>query len=126
MYRGEDLSDVLRRFDESDFSISQFEGLRMDGSDQFGDEAETEARQQMMNSTTSSTYSMNSIILEEDRSGFGDGNKGTASDHHGTSSSFRSTNMEMGGKRNKKKTSGSVPASQGSRRKGAPHRAPFS
>lgn len=34
--RGEDLSSILCRFDESDFAISQFEGLHMDGSDHEG------------------------------------------------------------------------------------------
>ncbi|XP_073158294.1 protein RGF1 INDUCIBLE TRANSCRIPTION FACTOR 1 [Henckelia pumila] len=34
--RGEDMSSVLRRFDDSDFAISQFEGLLMDGSDHEG------------------------------------------------------------------------------------------
>ncbi|KAL7131335.1 hypothetical protein ABFS83_13G190400 [Erythranthe nasuta] len=33
VYQGEDLSSILYRFDGSDFSISQFEGLRMDVSD---------------------------------------------------------------------------------------------
>ncbi|KAI3455800.1 hypothetical protein Pfo_012463 [Paulownia fortunei] len=33
VYHGEDLSSILYRFDESDFSISQFEGLRVDASD---------------------------------------------------------------------------------------------
>ncbi|PKI71236.1 hypothetical protein CRG98_008411 [Punica granatum] len=60
-YQGEDLSNILRRFDESDFSISQFEGLRMDGSE-LGEEVEAEAQQHMM-SNTAATYSMN--ILED-------------------------------------------------------------
>ncbi|XP_073060299.1 protein RGF1 INDUCIBLE TRANSCRIPTION FACTOR 1-like [Primulina eburnea] len=34
--RGEDLSSILFRFDESDFAISQFERLHMDGSDHEG------------------------------------------------------------------------------------------
>lgn len=31
VYQGEDLYGILHRFDESDFSYSQFEGLRVDG-----------------------------------------------------------------------------------------------
>ncbi|KAL4578145.1 hypothetical protein LXL04_014264 [Taraxacum kok-saghyz] len=33
VYQGEDLSTILCRFDVTDFAFSQFEGLRMDGSD---------------------------------------------------------------------------------------------
>ncbi|KAL5578243.1 hypothetical protein UlMin_019942 [Ulmus minor] len=36
--QGEDLSAILFRFDESDFTISQFEGLRMDGSEIIDDD----------------------------------------------------------------------------------------
>ncbi|KAK4765181.1 hypothetical protein SAY86_026271 [Trapa natans] len=128
VYQGDDLSDVLRMFDESDFSISQFEGLRMDGSDQFGDEVETETQHQLL--TTSTMYTTNSIILEEDPVSFEYGNnKGSSSDHHHATLSFRSSTSELGGRKNKKKGSGGgtqATTSQGSRRKGAPQRAPFS
>lgn len=128
VYRGKDLSDILRRFDESDFSISQFEGLRMDGSDQFGDESQQ--LQMMMNSsiTTTTTYSTSNIILEEDQAGTEYGNSSTAEDHRRTEPSSRNTNAAGTGTRgSKKKGRGSVPTTAlGSRRKRAPQRAPFS
>lgn len=40
VYQGQDLSDIIHRFDESDFTISQFEGLQMDGSDQLIDDGQ--------------------------------------------------------------------------------------
>ncbi|XP_077221510.1 PLATZ transcription factor family protein [Tasmannia lanceolata] len=36
----EDLSSILCKFDESDFAVSQFEGLRVDGSDLIDDDAQ--------------------------------------------------------------------------------------
>lgn len=33
VYEGEDLSSILHKFDKSDFPLSQFEGLPMDGHD---------------------------------------------------------------------------------------------
>ncbi|OWM85706.1 hypothetical protein CDL15_Pgr029129 [Punica granatum] len=133
-YQGEDLSNILRRFDESDFSISQFEGLRMDGSE-LGEEVEAEAQQHMM-SNTAATYSMNIL---EDQDGDPIDDVLNDSDHHHTDTGGRNMNTGMP-KRNKKKGNGSgsgsgsgsgffshgIVLSLGSRRKGAPHRAPFS
>lgn len=137
VYKGEDLSDVLQRFDESEFSISQFEGLRMDGTfDQFGDEA-AGAHQTISNTTA--TYS-SSILDDQDDQGL-EPEKGMSSRNAADcvdSSNRDAITVEMA-KRDKKKRSGKgssgifsaagiaiTSSSTGSRRKGAPQRAPFS
>ncbi|MED6109784.1 hypothetical protein PIB30_036812 [Stylosanthes scabra] len=98
VYEGERLSSILRRLDESDFSFSQFEGLRVDSSSELVDEDNT---QYAPNGSCSNTHATpnNSVI----------------------SSSCEARNRN----KNKSKSNGFF-HSLGSRRKGAPHRAPFS
>lgn len=100
----EDLSGILYRFDESDFTISQFEGLRMDGSEVIDDDG------QMMPSS----------ILEDHELQYRDSSCSNNSD----SVMSHSTEAVV-----KKKNKGILPGimlSLGSRRKGAPQRAPLS
>lgn len=104
VFQGGDLSSILYRFDESYFTISQFEGLRMDGSEVI-DQDDGQL-------TTSS-------MAEERRasSGF----------NEAVSNSVVLMELELINK--KKKGSGFLPgivSSLSSRRKGAPQRAPLS
>lgn len=106
VYQGEDLSSILYRFDESDFAISQFEGLRMDGSEIIDDDGQI---------TTSS--------ILEDPSHY----KVSSCSNEATSNSVVTHEPEVAMK--KKKGRGFLPGivlSLSSRRKGAPQRAPFS
>ncbi|KAF5474578.1 hypothetical protein F2P56_006466 [Juglans regia] len=106
VYQGEDLSSILYRFDESDFAISQFEGLQMDGSEIIDDDGQI---------TTSS-------ILEEPLQ-----YRSSSCSNEATSNSVISREPEMVKK--KKKGHGLLPGivlSLSSRRKGAPQRAPLS
>lgn len=96
-YQGDDLSSILYRIDESDFT---FEGLRMDGNDQLGEISTMEDSEDM-------------VISDQSEQG---------------------NNSHKNEKKNKKKKKkqesnylpGMVLSSLGNRRKGAPHRAPFS
>ncbi|XP_010260630.1 PREDICTED: uncharacterized protein LOC104599692 [Nelumbo nucifera] len=100
--QGGDLSSILYRFDESDFAFSQFEGLRMDGSDLLEDDGQ---------------ITPNSIL--EDPLDF-KGSSCSSNPQRGNS------NSEVV---KKKKGSGFLPGivlSLSSRRKGAPHRSPLS
>lgn len=103
VYQGEDLCGILHRFDESDFSYSQFEGLRVDGLEGIDDDSQ---------------ITPNAVV--EDPSQF---NKG---------SSCSNTNASSGTHIFKRKNKGTdfLPAgivlSLSSRRKGAPQRAPLS
>ncbi|CAN6872122.1 unnamed protein product [Brassica oleracea var. botrytis] len=95
VYQGDDLSSILYRIDESDFT---FASLRMDGHDQFGEISTMED-------------DADDIIVISDQSEQGN----------------NSNKKEK--KKKKKKESNYFPGmvlSLGSRRKGAPHRAPFS
>ncbi|XAR56083.1 hypothetical protein NMG60_11036400 [Bertholletia excelsa] len=106
VYQGEDLSSILYRFDESDFTISQFEGLRMDGSELIDD---------------GSRITPNNPILEHPLQFMG-----SSCSSNGMGSSGISCDTE---KKKKKVGSGFLPGivlSLSNRRKGAPHRSPLS
>lgn len=96
VYVGQSLSSILHRFDESDFAISQFEGLRVDGSEVI-DEDTPHIGPSCSYSNTEATSNSNVI----------------------------SRNMSTISKKNRFLPTGLV-LSLGSRRKGAPHRAPLS
>ncbi|KAJ4980942.1 hypothetical protein NE237_031779 [Protea cynaroides] len=104
-FQGGDLSSILYRFDESDLAASEFEGLRMDGSDLLDDDQITP-----------------DFILEEDPLGL----KGSSCSSNSRDSMGISQNSEVVKK--KKKGSGFLPGIvlSLSRRKGAPHRSPLS
>lgn len=107
VYQGEDLSGILYRFDESDFTISQFEGLRMDGSEVIDDEG----------------HMIPSSIIEDPLQ-----YRASSCNNEATSDSVMSQEPEVI-KKKKKKGSGFLPGivlSLSSRRKGAPQRAPLS
>ncbi|XP_038876971.1 uncharacterized protein LOC120069313 [Benincasa hispida] len=104
VYQGEDLYSILHRFNESDFSYSQFEGLRVDGLEGIDEDGQ---------------ITTNSVV--EDSSQF---NK---------ASSSAPTNVVSSGThifKRKNKGTDFLPAgivlSLSSRRKGAPQRAPLS
>ncbi|KAG7034805.1 hypothetical protein SDJN02_04537, partial [Cucurbita argyrosperma subsp. argyrosperma] len=107
---GADLSSILFRFDESDFAISQFEGLRMDASELTDDDAQITPN---FDSLECQAYSIS---------------------NEATSNSVVSQEPEIATRKKKKKkkntsTNGFLPGivlSLGSRRKGAPQRAPLS
>ncbi|OVA05555.1 zinc finger protein [Macleaya cordata] len=103
--QGGDLSSILYRFDESDFAFSQFEGLRMDGSDITEDDDQ---------------ITPNSIL--EDPLSF----KGSSCSSNSRSNSGISQDSSDLVK--KKKGNGFLPGIvlSLSRRKGAPHRSPLS
>ncbi|WCJ28734.1 PLATZ transcription factor family protein [Euphorbia peplus] len=103
--QGEDLSCILYRIDESEFAFSQFEGLRMDGSEVIDDHD-------------------NQIItpILDDQMNF----KGSSCSNV-TTTEISPENEVV--KRNKKKGNGFLPGfvlSLSNRRKGAPQRAPLS
>ncbi|RXH86785.1 hypothetical protein C1H46_043809 [Malus baccata] len=107
VYQGQDLSGILYRFDASDFTISQFEGLRMDGLEMTEDDGH------MMPSST-----------VEDPQQY----RASSCSNEATSDSVMSQEPEVI-KKKKKKSSGFLPGivlSLSSRRKGAPQRAPLS
>ncbi|CAK9321309.1 unnamed protein product [Citrullus colocynthis] len=102
---GADLSSILFRFDESDFAFSQFEGLRMDGSEVTDDDAQI-------------TPNFDSLQCQ---------GLSYSISNEATSNSVVSREPEIVKK--KKKSNGFLPGivlSLGSRRKGAPQRAPLS
>ncbi|RXH98698.1 hypothetical protein DVH24_011023 [Malus domestica] len=106
VYQGQDLSGVLYRFDASDFTISQFEGLRMDGSEMTEDDG----------------HIMPSSTIEDPLQ-----YRASSCSSEATSDSIMS--REPGVIKKKKKSSGFLPGivlSLSSRRKGAPQRAPLS
>jgi hypothetical protein len=96
-YQGDDLSSILYRIDESDFT---FEGLRMDGHDQLGEISTMEDGEDILVISDESEQGNNSHKKEKKKS-----------------------------KKKKPESNylpGMVLSSLGNRRKGAPHRAPFS
>ncbi|CAN6545756.1 hypothetical protein C1H46_015983 [Malus baccata] len=106
VYQGQDLSGILYRFDASDFTISQFEGLRMDGSEMTEDDGRI----------------MPSSTIEDPLQ-----YRASSCSSEATSDSIMS--LEPGVIKKKKKSSGFLPGivlSLSSRRKGAPQRAPLS
>lgn len=93
VYEGQSLSNILHRFDESDLGISQFEGLRMDGSE----------------------------VIDEDNNHIGPSSSNYSITHQEEATSNKITK--------KNKSNRFLPGivlSLGSRRKGAPQRAPLS
>jgi hypothetical protein len=94
--QGEDLSAILYRIDESDFAFSQFEGLRMDGSEIIDDDGQI---------TPSSIFE-------------------NPSQHRGSSCSNEPE--VLGKKEKKSGFLPGNFFSLSSRRKGSPHRAPLS
>ncbi|XP_025694784.1 protein RGF1 INDUCIBLE TRANSCRIPTION FACTOR 1 isoform X2 [Arachis hypogaea] len=99
VYEGESLSTILHRFDESDFAISQFEGLRVDGSEVIDEDSHFAPTSSYSNTTEA------------------------------TSNSVISCEANNTSKKNKGKATRFLPGivlSLGNRRKGAPHRAPLS
>ena len=100
----EDLSGILYRFDESDFTISQFEGLRMDGSEVIDDDGQI----------------MRSSILEDPEM------QCRGSSCSNNSDSVMSHEPEVVAKKKKKGILPGIMLSLSSRRKGAPQRAPLS
>ncbi|KAL5975787.1 hypothetical protein ACLOJK_020115 [Asimina triloba] len=105
--QGDDLSSILYRFDESDFAFSQFEGLRMDGSDIADDEDQI---------TSSSTL--------EDPLQF----RASSCSSHSSGGGALRTAADDSEVVKRKKGSGFLPniVLSLSRRKGAPHRSPLS
>ncbi|XP_074573348.1 protein RGF1 INDUCIBLE TRANSCRIPTION FACTOR 1-like [Curcuma longa] len=104
--RGEDLSNILFRFNESDFAFSHFENLRVDGSDLTEDVADGQ-------------FTPNSI-LEDPAQCNGSSASSTGGHETGTGSEAP---------RKKKSGGGFFPQivlSLSNRRKGAPHRSPLS
>lgn len=99
VYQGEDLSNIIYRFDDSEFALSQFEGLHVDTSDLIDEESQ---------------ITPNSI-LEDPLECRG--------------SSCSNNVMGNSGISHKKKGSGFFPdlvLSLSNRRKGAPQRSPLS
>lgn len=97
VYQGDDLSSILYTIDESDFTYSRLEGSRMDGHDQLGESTMEDDTEDIMIISDQSEQANNSNKKEK--------------------------------RKKKKKESNYLPGmvlSLGSRRKGAPHRAPFS
>ena len=107
VYHGEDLSSILYRSEESDFSVSQFERLHVDGPELLDDDGQITA---------------NSIWEEDPLVYRGLTCPYTSMDNSGIS-------MEPEVVKKKKKGSGFLPGielSLSNRRKGAPHRSPLS
>ncbi|PON37832.1 B-box-type zinc finger [Parasponia andersonii] len=107
--QGDDLSTILYRFDESDFTISQFEGLRMDGSEVIDDDI--------------------SPILEDHTLQYGHSSGGSRDQATSNSAILREPAAANSTVKKKNKGGGFLPGivlSLSSRRKGAPHRAPLS
>lgn len=107
--QGEDISSILYRFDESDFTLTNFESLRMDGG--VGSDLLDYDGQITPNSILEDPLQ---YMGSSSRGGSGKGEAGTEA-----------------AKRKKKKKSGSgflpeLVLSLGNRRKGAPHRSPLS
>ncbi|KAF7119898.1 hypothetical protein RHSIM_Rhsim13G0129000 [Rhododendron simsii] len=107
VYQGEDLSSILYRFNESDFALSQFEGLQMDSSDLLDDDG--------------GQITPNSILedpLQLKGSSYSNITMGSSGISHDTDRRMK-----------KKGSTGFLPGivlSLTSRRKGAPHRSPLS
>ena len=109
VYHGEDLSSILYRSEESDFAVSQFERLHVDGPELLDDDGQ---------------ITPNSIWELEDPLVY----RGSTCPY--TSSMDNSgISMEPEVVKKKKKGSGFLPGielSLSNRRKGAPHRSPLS
>ncbi|XP_009772449.1 protein RGF1 INDUCIBLE TRANSCRIPTION FACTOR 1 [Nicotiana tabacum] len=106
VYQGEDLSNILNRFDESDFALSQFEGLHVDTSDLLDEESQ---------------ITPNSILEDPLEC------RGSSCSNNGMGNSSISHDARVA--KNKKKSSGFFPGlvlSLSNRRKGAPQRSPLS
>ncbi|KAG6506294.1 hypothetical protein ZIOFF_031617 [Zingiber officinale] len=98
--RGEDLSNILFRFNESDFAFSHFENLRVDGSD-------------LTEDITDGQFTPNSILEDP-------------AQYNGSSASSTGGRETSGSEAPRKKKSGGgffpqIVLSLSSRRKGAPH-----
>lgn len=107
VYQGEDLACILHRFDVSDFTFSQIEGLRMDNSeiedDMTIEASENTILEDALQFRTTSSCSSNPMA--------------------------NSISQDSAVVRKKKKANGFLPGivlSFNNRRKGAPHRSPFS
>ncbi|KAG6502909.1 hypothetical protein ZIOFF_035198 [Zingiber officinale] len=103
--RGEDLSNILFRFNESDFAFSHFENLRVDGSD-------------LTEDITDGQFTPNSILEDP-------------AQYNGSSASSTGGHETSGSEAPRKKKSGGgffpqIVLSLSSRRKGAPHRLIYS
>lgn len=106
---GEDLSAILYKFDESDFTITQFEGLRMDGSEVIDEDGQ---------------ISHGSVVVDPLMMQY----KASSCSNDASSNSAISMETDIF-KKKKKKGGGFLPRidlSLSGRRKGAPHRAPLS
>ncbi|KAI4298128.1 hypothetical protein L6164_031721 [Bauhinia variegata] len=113
IYEGENLSGILHRFDESDFAFSQLEGLRVDASEVTDDDAQ---------------IAPTSTSLLDDFRASSCTNTNTNTNTEATSNSVISS-CEPNKKKNNNNNNRFLPGivlSLGSRRKGAPHRAPLS
>lgn len=106
VYQGEDLSNIICKFDDSEFALSQFEGLHVDTSDLIDEESQ---------------ITPNSI-LEDPLECRGSSCSNNVRGNSGISHDGRMV-------KNKKKSSGFFPGlvlSLSNRRKGAPQRSPLS
>lgn len=97
VYEGQSLSSILHRFDESDFAISQFEGLRVDGFEVIDEDTHITPTSSHYSNTEATSYNVNSH------------------EPHNTTKKNKANRFLPG-----------IVLSLGSRRKGAPHRAPLS
>lgn len=107
---GEALSAIIYRFDESDFTINQFEGLRMDGSEVIDADDGQITHGSIMEDPLMMQY------------------KASSCSNDASSNSAISMETDIF-KKKKKKGSGFLPGivlSLSGRRKGAPQRAPLS
>ncbi|CAN4081807.1 unnamed protein product [Withania somnifera] len=106
VYHGEDLSNILYRFDDADFALSQFEGLHVDTSDLIDEESQITPNSILEDPLECKASSCSNNIR---------GNSGISHDGRVV--------------KNKKKGSGFFPGlvlSLSNRRKGAPQRSPLS
>ena len=103
VYEGENLCSILHRFDESDFAFSQFEGLRVDGSEVIDEDTQI---------APSSTFE--------------DFKASSCSNNEATSNSVISCEPTRKKKSSNNGFLSGIVLSLGNRRKGAPQRAPLS
>ncbi|PKA56067.1 hypothetical protein AXF42_Ash015552 [Apostasia shenzhenica] len=120
--QGADLSSILFRFDESDFAFAHFESLRMDGPDLLDDDPAPGGGQITPNS-----------ILEDPLQYKGssggssaDGGRGGASGRNDAAKRKKGGGSGGGAAGGGRGFFPGIVLSLGSRRKGAPHRAPLS
>ncbi|KAK1282186.1 hypothetical protein QJS10_CPB22g00303 [Acorus calamus] len=112
--QGEDLSSIIYMLDESDFAVSHFESLHMDGSD-------------IMEEDEDQMTTPNSI-LEDPMSYKSSSSQNNHNHHHRQHLHQNSADSENSTEVKKKKGTGFLPQivlSLSSRRKGAPHRSPL-